>query len=114
MNQEDEFDFDTEFVTYDDVERIIRRARMERNAALGRAIRFGVLAVAGALGRLTRAIGEALQLRALAMLDDRELAALGLDRGDIPALVFGWGTAPPTLVLTDIEAIPDRSDRIAA
>lgn len=114
MNQEHSFDLDEDFVSYDDIERIIRRAYLERDAALGRAIRSAVLTVAGAYGRLTRAIEEALRLRTLAALDDRQLDALGLDRGDVAAVVYGWETARPTLVLTDIEAIPVRPDRIAA
>ena len=119
MKREDGFNFDREFMSYDDVERIVRRARAKRDAALGRAIRSVVLTIAGGYGRLIRAIEEALQLRALAMLDDRQLAALGLDRLNLPAFVYGWKSAEPTLVepvvvTSDIEASPIRPDSIAA
>jgi len=114
MKQEDSFKFDKDFLSYDDVERIVRRARAERDAAIGRAIRSVVLTVAGGYGRLTRAIEEALQLRALAMLDDWQLMARGLDRPNLPAFVYGWKPVVPVVVIRYIESSPVRRDRIAA
>jgi hypothetical protein len=119
MKQEDSCDFDKDFLSYDDIERIVRRARMERDAAIGRAIRSVALIVTQGYGRLTRAIEAALQLRALAMLDDRQLTALGLDRTDLPAFVYGWKPVTlkpvaPDAVTSDIGTSLVRPDRIAA
>lgn len=114
MKQEDSCDFDKDFLSYDDIERIVRRARMERDAAIGRAIRSVVLSVAKGYGRLTRAIETALRLRALAMLDDRQLMALGLDRQNLPAYVYGWNPVAPGVAARDLETDPVRLDRIAA
>ena len=119
MKQKDSSDFDRDFMSYDDIEKIVRRARAERDAALGRAIRLVFLAVAGGYGRLTRAVEEARQLRVLVVLNDRQLAARGLDRLNLPAFVYGWKPVTPTpvalMVMTkDIETSPVRPDRIAA
>lgn len=119
MKPEDSFDFDKDFISYDDIERIVRRARAERDAALGRALRSLFLAIPAGYRRLTRAIGEALRLRALTMLSDRQLAALGLDRSTLPAYVYGWKRAKPepvakVFVTCDVKTDPVRRDRIAA
>jgi hypothetical protein len=119
MKRKDSFDFDRDYMSYDDIEGIVRRARAERDAAIGRAIRFVVLTIVGGYGRLTRAIDEAVRLRALAMLDDRQLTAYGLDRPNLPAFVYGWkpATSKPVAqgaVTIDIETNPVRPDRIAA
>lgn len=114
MRKEHRFEFDRDYLSYDDIERIVRLARAERDAAIGRALRSGVLLVASGYGRLIRVIDEALRLRALARLDDRRLGALGVDRSDLPAFVYGWERTQPALVLRDIDNRPDRPDRIAA
>ena len=108
------FEFYRDFMSYDEFEYIVRRARAERDAALGRAIRTVILAVAAGYGRLIGAIEEALQLRALAMLDDRQLTALGLNRQNLPGLVYGWEPAGPAPVDRESELLLVRPDRIAA
>jgi hypothetical protein len=73
-----------------EVEAILRRACAERDAALGRAIGAVCRAVAGVFRRFRRAVDDAYRLQALATLDDRRLAALGVARSDLPGIVYGW------------------------
>lgn len=101
-------------MSYDDFERLMRHARAERDAALGRAIRSAFLGLAEGYGHLTRAIEEALRFRALAMLDDRRLAALGLERKNLPAFVYGWKPVTPVMATGDSGTGPVRPHRIAA
>ena len=66
-----------------------------------------------------RAIDEAMRLRALSMLNERQLAARGLDRSSLPAVVYGWQTEAPVadvpfLLTREIETGPTAPDSIAA
>ena len=97
MKRENSFDFEKDYLSYDDIERIVQRARRERDAAVGRAIRSVVLKAAAGYRLMGRAIDEAMRLRALCMLNDRQLAARGLDRASLPGIVYGWQTEAPEI-----------------
>lgn len=119
MKRENSFDFEKDYLSYDDIERIVQRARRERDAAVGRAIRSIALMMATGYRQMGRAIDEAVRLRALSMLNDRQLAACGLDRAGLPAFVYGWRTADPAadapvLLTREIETAPVTPDSIAA
>lgn len=119
MKQKDNFDFDKGFLSYDDVEKIVRRAQAERDAAIGGGVRSAFLSVVGGIRRFANAIEEARRLRALATLDEHKLMALGIDRLNLVAFVYGWKPVKPELVVhdvmgKDIESYPVRPDSIAA
>jgi len=119
MKRENSFDFEKDYLSYDDIERIVQRAHRERDAAVGCAIRSIVLKVAAGYRLMGRAIDEAMRLRALCMLNDRQLTARGLDRASLPAFVYGWQidvpvAEAPILLTQEIEAGPATPDSIAA
>lgn len=119
MKQRDNFDFDDAFIAYDDVEKIVRRARAERNATLRRAIGSAVRKVVAQFRHLATAIDAARRLRALATNSDRRLKKMGIDRSDLPAIVYGWiccRTLPVAEIVpikeAEINPVPDV--RVAA
>jgi hypothetical protein len=103
----------------EDVERIIRQARAMRAAALGQGIGISIKAIATAWRRCAAAIEQGRQMYMLASLDNRRLAAMGINRAMVPALVLGWTTessASPVempLVATNENNAP-APDRAAA
>lgn len=119
MKQENSWDFEQKSLSYADIERLAQRARAERDAALGRALRLACLAFASGLRHMTDVIENAYRLRTLAMMSDQQLAARGLTRSDVPAAVYNWSlSAPIQLTQIDVqngsEIRPHRPDRIAA
>lgn len=119
MKTNDKFDLDRDKLSCDEIEKILRQAQAERDAALGRAIRSLFRVISRAMRQLNRAVRQATRLRNLAMLDDRQLARLGLSRTDLPAHVYNWqptSSAPVVQVVApnDPEPPPSRPDRIAA
>ena len=114
MNNNNSFDFVRDAMSYDNFERLTRQAHAERDAALGRGLKNMFLSVAVGFERLNRAVDQALQLRALAMLGDRQLAALDLDRRNLPNFVYGLKKGRPEVVSRDVEETPVLLDRLAA
>ena len=91
-------DTDQSSVSADEIERIIRQARARRANALGQAIAMLGKAIVAAWRRLETAMEDGRRLKALASLDNRRLAAMGLTRAMVPAAVLGWDTDAPVAV----------------
>jgi uncharacterized protein YjiS (DUF1127 family) len=98
-------------------ERIVREARARRADALGRGIGIAIKAVFTAWRRCADAIEQGRRMRALASLDDRRLAAMGITRAMVPAVVLGWeiddtgspAEFPPVATDEDTVPAPDRA-----
>lgn len=119
MKQKISFDFERDIMSYDEIDKIVERARAQRDVAFGRSIRSSILGIAKGFRRFFRAIDEAGRLSALAMMNERQLAAIGLNRQNLTAMVYGWKPViemepEKTSKTTDIKFSPIPPDRIAA
>ncbi len=79
----------------EDVERIIRLARARRVAALGQAIGSSIKTLVKGWQRIATAIDHGRQMQALASFDNRRLAAMGITRDMVLAVVLGWHDDKP-------------------
>lgn len=119
MTTWDPMDFRRDRLSPEEVEDLVRQARADRDAALGRLIGAVCRGVIGCFQPLRKAVEDAARLRALSMMNDQQLSSRGLDRTDLPAFVYGWKVGRPAPIVS-FESIGDPKtpkgpqDRIAA
>jgi len=119
MNRRSRLTVDSAPLSAEELDRIVRAARARHSAAVGRGVGIAIELVFRTWRRCAAAIEQGRRMRALASLDDRRLAAMGITRRMVPALVLGWeidSTASPAEVppvATDENTVP-APDRAAA
>ena len=90
MTQRTNFTIDRTAPTFEELETIRRRAYAVRNAMIGTLVLQCVRAIGDTLRSAALAVRNARRLQALAALSAGQLTALGVARGDLPAIVYGW------------------------